>query len=334
MTRLRWGVLSTARIADQLVRAFHLSNNSELVAVASRDLARGRAWAWKREVPHAFGSYDEMLASNVIDAVYIPLPNSLHQEWSIRALQQHKHVLCEKPLASNAAQAGEMIRVATASGVKLMEGFMYRFHPEWTRVRQLIADGAIGEVKLIRGSFDFYLGNPGDIRLSKELAGGSLMDVGCYPVNAARMILGTEPVAVQARAVWGEGLAQTTESVDTSLAGVLEFPNNTLATIDSSLRAEQHQWVGISGTQGHLGVPLPFRMGEEPMTILYDHGDKHETIQVPGANEYHLMAEHFADAVLNAKSLAYPPEASLKQMRVLDALYESARTGKRMELAS
>ncbi len=202
---------------------------------------------------------------------------------------------------------------------------MYRFHPEWTFVRELIDGGAIGEVKMIRGTFDFYLNRPGDIRLSKELAGGSLMDVGCYPVNAARMIVGAEPVAVQGSAVWGDN------GVDTSFAGLFEFPNGVLATIESSFRTEL-QWFGISGTQGRLGMAEPFRMGEEEMTIQYDHGGIHEVREAPGANEYHKMVEHFADAVLNHKPLAYPPQSSLNQMRVIEALYESARTGKKVEL--
>jgi D-xylose 1-dehydrogenase (NADP+, D-xylono-1,5-lactone-forming) len=349
MAKLRWGILSTARIADQLVRAIHLSSNSELVAVASRDLKRAQEWAQKRDVPRTFGSYEEMLASDAIDAVYLPLPNSLHAQWSLRAAQHHKHVLCEKPLASNAAEVAEMLRTAKSNGVKLMEAFMYRFHPQWQVVRRMLDEDAIGQVTLIRGTFDFYLGNLADIRLSKELAGGSLMDVGCYPVNAARMLMDAEPVAVQASAVWGRSPAQVvvpmsrastastsgtsasvSDSVDVSFVGALEFANGALAAIDSSFRAENHQWVGISGTKGHIGVLKPFRMGEESTTILLDHDGKGETLAVPGANEYHLMVEHFADAVLNDQPLAYPPEDSLRQIRVMDALYESAREGKRV----
>ncbi len=323
---LRWGVLSTARIADALVRAFSLSERNKLVAVASRDLAKARAWADKRSVPRAFGSYEEMLASDVIDAVYIPLPNSMHKEWTIRAAAQGKHILCEKPLANNAAEVREMIAAAQSNNVTLMEAFMYRFHPQYAQVQEMIAQGAIGELKIIRGTFGFALTRPEEIRWSKELAGGSLMDVGCYPVNASRLITGMEPVAVQASATWGE------TGVDASLAGVLEFPNGVIALIDSSFVIGGHQWVGISGTKGHIGIIEPFRMGEEPTTILYDHEDKHEMLHAQGANEYHRMVEHFYDVVVNHAPMRYPPSSSLAQMRVLDALYESVRTGKRVSV--
>src|SRR5215210_2331101 len=174
--RLRWGILGTARIADSLVQAIKLSNNSELTAIASRDPALAQAWARDRDVPLTFGSYDEMLASDAIDAVYIPLPNALHKEWVIRAAQKGKHVLCEKPLATSAQDAEEMIAAAEKNGVKLMEAFMYRFHPQTVRVKELVTEGVVGQVKIVRSSFGFYLDRPNDVRWSKELGGGALLD--------------------------------------------------------------------------------------------------------------------------------------------------------------
>ncbi len=326
--KLRWGILSTARIADAQVRAIQLSSNCELVAVASRDVNKAKEWAQKRNVPRALGSYDELLASDEIDAVYNPLPNSMHAEWSIRALEAGKHVLCEKPMASNARQVEAMIAASEKNGVKLMEGFMYRFHPQIARVRQMIEEGAIGEIKILRATFGFFLTDPSNIRLSNELHGGGLMDVGCYCVNALRLFAQAEPISVEAKILWAA------TGVDESLVATLEFPNRVLGTLDCGLSFDKHQWIGISGTKGHLGLTHPFNLGEEPATILYDHAGKSETIQVAATNHYCHMLEHFADAVLNQRALAFTPQDSLANMRVIDALYESGRTGRRVEVGS
>jgi predicted dehydrogenase len=332
--KVRWGVLGTAHIADALVRAFKQASNCELTAVASRNVAVARAWAAGREVPHAFGSYEEMLASDVIDAVYMPLPNALHREWSIEAMRQGKHVLCEKPLASSAADVREMIDVAEATGMKLMEGFMYRFHPATARLAELVAGGAIGTPKVIRATFGFLLSKPDDIRWSAELAGGSVMDVGCYCVSIARLLAGAEPTAVSASAAWAP------TGVDESLVGTLEFPGGLLASVDCSFSTGMglQQMVSVSGTEGRVEVAQPFRRADLPMKIVVDRSDggdypsTTESIQVPGAWQYALMAEHFADAVLNDIPLAYTLQDSLGNMQVIDALKESARTGKKVAL--
>jgi xylose dehydrogenase (NAD/NADP) len=328
-TRLRWGVLGTARIADAVVRGIRQSNNSDLQAVASRDPEKAAAWARERGVPLYFGSYEEMLASNLVDAIYIPLPNAMHKEWSVRGAESGKHVLCEKPIASNAAEVAELIAASQKSGVKIMEAFMYRFHPQTARVRQLVKDGAIGETRIVRASFDFYLRRPYDVRWNRELAGGALMDVGCYCVNAANMIVGTPPSAVTASAVW------TPEGVDMSLVGTLEYPNGVLGVIDCSFQVGRtmQQHLEISGTDGLIRVPRPFSKGDEDAIIITDKSDNTspaEEIRVPGANHYHLMVEHFADAVLNGKELGYTLEESRANMQVLDALREAARAGQRI----
>ena len=325
--RLRWGILGTARIADSLVQAIRLSDNSELAAVASRDAEMARAWAGERQVALAFGSYDQMLSSDAIDAVYIPLPNALHKEWAIRAAQSGKHVLCEKPLAANSQDAQEMIAAAEANGVKLMEAFMYRFHPQTARLKKLVADGAIGEVKIVRANFGFLLSRPNDVRWSLELGGGALLDVGCYCVSITRLLMGVEPVAATARAVWAP------TGVDETLSGVLEFANGALGVISCSMRtgAVMDQSLVVTGTGGRINVAEPFRMDEGPTDVLLDNLDRSgrvETVQVPGANEYQRMVEHFANAVLSGGSLDYTLNDSLGNMRVLDALLESARTGR------
>jgi predicted dehydrogenase len=330
-SKLRWGVLGTARIADTVVPGLQKASNSELVAVASRDIEKSREWAQARGLGHYFGSYNEMLASDVIDAVYIPLPNALHVEWGIRAADQGKHVLCEKPIATSADQVEGLIAAQRRNGVKVMEAFMYRFHPQTERIRQLVASGAIGETKIVRATFDFLLSRTNDVRLSKELGGGALLDVGCYCANISSLVVGTSPKAVTASAVWGE------TGVDVALVGTLEFPGGVLGVIDCSFQVgtSMQQRLVISGTGGLISVTQPFRMDDEDTTITIDRADKDNTVEqvrVPGGNEYQLMVEHFADAVLNDTDLSYTLQDSLANMRVLDALKESALTGRRVEL--
>jgi predicted dehydrogenase len=343
--KLRWGVLGTARIAEQLVRAWSRSPRHALAAVASRDEARARAWAEKYEAPRVMPSYEELLASDEVDAVYVPLPNGLHKDWTVRAAQAGKHVLCEKPLAAAPSDVQEIIDARDRAGVTILEAFMYRFHPKTLKLKQLVDAGAVGDVRTIRSAFTFRLRDPRNIRMNRALAGGSLMDVGCYPVNLARLLAGREPLAVQARAQWGADAATVdpgvseipplddaqgaAHGVDHTLAGLLEFPGGALALIDCSFVADIHQWVGISGSHGHLGATAPFRMGEEEQMLLYDHDGLHEEIRVPGANEYAEMVNHFAAAVLDGDPLSYSLEDSLGQARVLDALYRAARSGHR-----
>jgi D-xylose 1-dehydrogenase (NADP+, D-xylono-1,5-lactone-forming) len=332
--RLRWGVLGTARIADKVVQGINLSNNGVLTAIASRDPGMARDWAAERNVPHAFGSYDNLLASDAIDAVYIPLPNGLHKEWTIRALQQGKHVLCEKPLAANADEVREIIAAAESTGLKAMEAFMYRFHPAVARLQQLLTEGAIGDLKVIRASFGFRLLRPADIRWSAGMAGGALMDVGSYCVNNARMI-GGEPLAVSASSVLSSG------GVDINTVGLLEFPNGVLSAIDCSFETGPgaHQGLVISGTDGRIYVANPFSRDEnDPVQIVVNDAHDSErhgaayTIEVPAADHYHLMVEHFADAVLNDHPLAYTLQNSLANMTVIDALKEAARTGQKVTM--
>lgn len=329
--KLRWGILGTARIADAVIDGIRKSNNSELVAVASRDAATGQAWAAERSIPRSFASYTDMLASDEIEAVYIPLPNGLHKEWCIKAAEHGKHVLCEKPLALNSSEVREIIEAARHNGVKVMEAFMYRFHPQTERVRQLVTQEAVGDLKIVRTTFGFYLRRPDDVRWSKELGGGALMDVGCYCVNMALLLTGASPHSVTAAAVL------TDSDVDTSLVGTLEFEGGVLGTIDCSFQVGtgNQQWLLVSGTEGLIQVEQPFSISDNGTTILVDRADGNtapQEIKVPAGSKYALMVEHFADAVLNNTELAYPLESSLATMQVLDALALSARTGKRVQI--
>ncbi len=322
-TTLRWGVLSTANIGRAAVNpAIQASRNGSLVAVASRADAPARDFADKWGIPRHYGSYQELLDDPEIDAVYNPLPNSLHLEWTVRAAQAGKHVLCEKPLALNEAECREMAAAADANGVKLLEAFMYRFHPRTQKVLEMVRAGDIGDLRVIRSSFTFRLTQPENIRLNPDLGGGALMDVGCYCVNVSRTMAGAEPEQVQATANW------TDRGVDEEMAGTLRFPGGVLAHFDCSLTMERNEVYEVAGTEGHLQVPSSFLPGKEDASILHHRGRSGTTtVVVPGADEYQLMVEHFADCVLGGHPLMYTADEAALNMRTIEALYRSAHDG-------
>ena len=324
MTKLRIGVISTARIGERrVIPAIQKSSNAIVIAVASRDAARAQAFAAALNIPKAYGSYEAMLADPEIDAVYNPLPNSMHAEWTIKAAQAGKHVLCEKPFAANVAAVDTMIAACEKHKVYLLEAFMYRFHPQNVKAVELIRSGTIGAVKLVRGVFCFTMASETNIRLNASLAGGALMDIGCYPVSAARMLTGEEPTRVTAFAQWG-----ARSQVDESLSGVLEFPSGAQATFDCSFRSMFRSHYEVIGERGRIEAPMPFITNNYPTKItLHRPDDGSETFSFPEVDQYTLMAEHFADCVLNQKPLRWTTNESRAQQRTLDALYESARTG-------
>lgn len=318
---LRWGVLSTANIGRIAVNpAIRAAHNGDLVAVGSRDGVRAREFAERHDIPAWYDSYEAVLEDSSIDAVYIPLPNSMHREWCIRAAEHGKHVLCEKPLASNEAESLEMEAAASANGTLLMEAFMYRFHPRTNRVLDLVRSGAVGEVRAIRSAFTFRLTRPNNIRLQPELGGGGLMDVGCYCVNISRTVMGQEPIEVQAWARWHEN------GVDDQLAGALRFAGGAIAQFDCSLAMERREYYEIAGTDGNLDVPVAFLPGHDA-TVIHEHHGRGESRDhvVPGDDEYRLMVEHFGDCAIHGTPLRYSAAEAAANMRVIDALYRSAR---------
>jgi predicted dehydrogenase len=316
-------VLGTAHIARAaVVPAIRASTNGEIVAVASRDSARARDFALDASIPRAYGSYEALLDDADVDAVYVPLPNSLHREWTIKSVEAAKHVLCEKPLGAGEAECRAMAATAAARGVRLLEAFMYRFHPRTVRVLERVRDGDIGEVRFIRSSFTFRLTRPGNIRWSPELAGGALMDVGCYCVNVSRTMAGGEPEEVQATANW------TARGVDREMAGILRFPGGVLAHFDCALTAERNETYEVAGTDGVLRVPAAFLPGRDDAPIHCERGRERDAIEiVPGVDEYRLMVEHFAECVLQDRPLRYPADEAALNMRTIEALYRSARAG-------
>ena len=321
--KLGWGVLSTSNIGRIAVNpAIHASDNGELLAVASRDEVRARAFAEKAGIPLHYGSYEALLEDDRVEAVYNPLPNSLHKEWTIRAAEKGKHILCEKPLALNAAECREMDAAAAANGVKLMEAFMYRFHPRTERVLEMVREGVVGDLRQIRSTFTFLLTRPENIRWDPELGGGALMDVGCYCVNVSRTIAGREPVEVRAMANF------RTPGVDEQMAGTLRFEDGLLAHFDCALTMERTEAYQIHGTDGHLRVQKAFLPGTDAAIIeQFDLENERTTLTVEGADEYRLMVEHFGDCVLNGRPLRYTAEEAALNMKVIEALQASAQRG-------
>ncbi len=325
--KLRFGILSTANIARAaVIPAIKASRNGDVRAVASRNRERAYAFASELAIPQSYGSYEALLEARDIDAIYIALPNSLHCEWTVKAAEAGKHVLCEKPLGATAAECDEMEGAARKNGVALMEAFMYRFHPRTERVSKLIREGAIGPLGAIQSTFTFRLRRPDDIRLQKELAGGALMDVGCYCVNVSRTLAGAEPVEAQAFAHWAES------GVDSQMAGTLRFASGLLAQFDCALTLERRESYQAAGPDGHLSVGAAFLPGEGESTIEEHHGRQGRSIHVlPGADEYRLMVEHFADSVLEKRELRYSASEAAANLRAIEALYRSARNGGRPE---
>jgi xylose dehydrogenase (NAD/NADP) len=292
--------------------------------VASRDGERAREFARAGGIPRAHARYEALLDDPEIDAVYVPLPNALHREWTIRAAEKKKHVLCEKPLGVTAAECREMQAAAATHGVTLMEAFMYRFHPRSERFLELLSGGAVGELRAIRSAFTFRVTRPDNIRLSRELAGGSLMDVGCYCVDASRRLAGGEPVEAQAWATWGSS------GVDTQLAGALRFEGGVTAQLDCALTLERREFYEAAGTEGNLVTVAAFVPGTAEVAIVEQRGRSPEVRHaVAGVDQYRLMVEHFAECVLLGQTPRFGAGEAAANMAAIEALYASARAGGR-----
>lgn len=321
-SKIRWGILSTANIGlKRVIPAIQQSSNGEVVAIASRNKDRAKAAADQLGIPVAYGNYNDLLNDPDIDAIYNPLPNSLHAVWSIRAAEAGKPTLCEKPLARDAEEADEMVEAFRSRNIPFAEAFMYRFHPQTQHVLELVDNGAVGEVGMLNATFSFVVRNEDNIRLSGVLGGGSLMDVGCYCINLMRLVTGEEPDEVGAIAVYGE-------EVDEWLVGILGFPSGIVGHFDCSLRAHFTHRYEIRGNEGRIVCEEGFVMPPDRETVidLY-RGDHHEQITIPPANSYQLMVEDFADALLNNRPPQFEAEDGVFNMAVIDALLASAGVG-------
>jgi len=320
MNKVRWGLLSTANINRRVIPAMRMSARGELVAVASRDLDKARQYAKEWEIPQAFGSYEEMLNSGGVDAVYISLPNHLHAEWTIKALEAGVHVLCEKPFALTVREVDEMIAASQRTQRVLAEAFMYRHHPQTKLLGDLVQRGEIGELLAVRGVFNFAVANRHNIRLEPDMGGGSLWDVGVYPLSLAQYLMGSTPDWVSASQHIGPS------GVDESFYGLLHYPNGATAQIMSSLESPYFTLAEIIGTQGRLVLDQPFT-GQDENTVIHHHtkdGALHK-ITVPDEYLYLGEIEDLQAAILEGTPTFISLQESRDHIRTVEALYKAAR---------
>ncbi len=313
--QIRWGVLGTAGIAkNAVIPAIHAARNGVVAAVASRDLAKGRVFAEANGIPKAYGSYEELLADPNIDAIYNPLPNDLHAEWSMKAADAGKPVLCEKPLTLNATEARHVVEYFAAKGTLLAEAVMYRFHPQTARVRRLVAEGAIGDIHLIDSIFSVNIPDPNNIRYKKANGGGCVLDLGFYPLNIIRLLAG-EPDKWSAFGKFND------DGVDVRTVGALGFPNGIAGTFGCDFQGHFAQTYDIRGTRGRIYVTQAFAIAKDkPSMIHLWHDDQYEEITIEPANHYTLMVEDFGEAILTGRAPRYAPEDAVRSMETIDKL--------------
>lgn len=327
--KLKWGILGCASIAKRsVIPGILASSLNEVSAIASRNLDTAEACAKEFNIPTAYGSYEQLLADPELDVIYIPLPNHLHKEWTIKAARAGKHVLCEKPIALNAEEALEMANVAKEEKVIISEAFMYRYHPRYEQIKQLVQAGEIGEVRLIRSAFTFNNGaSTENVRFVKEWGGGSLYDVGCYPISAARLILDEEPKAATVQAMFSEKHG----GVDMMASGLIEFSDDVSLLFDCGMWAAYRNPLEIVGTEGIIDVPHAFLTKTEEETSFYIvKGDERKEVKAEFYNSYALQADALAKAVYNEQAPQFPLEDAIANMKVIEACLQSAETSKRV----
>lgn len=317
--KLRWGILGCAGIAKRaVIPGIRASSSGELAAIASRDHSKAQQTATEFDIPKAYGSYEDLLADETIDAVYIPLPNHLHMEWTIRAAKAGKHVLCEKPLALTAAEAEAMQQACESAGVQLAEAFMYRYNPRNELIKEILRSGEIGEIRGIHSTFTFNnAGDRNNVRYKREWGGGSIYDIGCYPISAARLFLEQDPEAATVHAFFSE----EHDDVDMMASGLIEFRGGVALTFDCAMWAASRNTLEILGAEGRIYMSPAF--GGRDFTITTRDGSR--TVETPEVNQYALQADRFADSVFGNTPPLFPPSDAVNNMRVIDACLKSAR---------
>ena len=326
MSILHIGVLSTANIAvEKVIPGMRRAQRVVVAAIASRDAGAAREVANQMAIPRAHGSYEALLADPDIDAVYIPLPNHLHAEWTISAVRAGKHVLCEKPLALTADDAQRMVSAASDAGVVLMEAFMYRHHPSWVAVADIVASGRIGRLLAVQSWFSYFNDDAANIRNISEYGGGALYDIGCYNVNLSRMLFGGEPTRVSA-AITRDPVSQ----VDVLTSAILQFETG-VATFTCSTRTESDQRVHVYGTDGRISVEIPFNIPPELPTKIFvtAGGDPPvtpatETLTFAASDPYAVEVDAFAAAILDGTPLPIAPDDAVANLRVLERIFGAA----------
>ncbi|MGZ8754044.1 MAG: Gfo/Idh/MocA family protein [Acidimicrobiia bacterium] len=323
MAKVRWGILSTADIGmTKVIPAIQRAETSEVVAIASRDRDRAAVAAAQLGIPTAYGTYEELLVADDVDAVYIPLPNDLHAEWTVKAAAAGKHILTEKPLALTAAQAERMARACEEAGVKLAEAFMYRHHPTWVEAVQLVRRGAIGDLQSVQSWFSYYNDDPENICNRRENGGGAIMDLGCYSINLSRMLFAAEPIRVEASL-----RRDPMMEIDIMSSAILVFPGGGQATFTCSTRAEDYQRVHIFGSTGRIEIEIPFNIPPDLETRIFVTAGGEppvapatETLRFAAQDQYTIQADLFARAVLDDMPVPVPVSDAIANMRVIEAI--------------
>jgi len=322
MPRLKWGVLSTSNFArNKMIPALQQSQHGEVFAIASRSLPKAETFAAQFGIAKAYGSYQELLADRDIDVIYNPLPNHLHVPWSIRALEAGKHVLCEKPIGLSAAEAQQLLDAAGRHrGLKVMEAFMYRMHPQWQRAKQIVSDGGIGELRTIHSFFSYFNADGGNIRNQPDAGGGGLMDIGCYNISLSRFLFESEPSRVM-------GVVQYDPrfKTDSLVSAILDFGNGT-ATFTCSTQLAYHQRVDIFGTTGRIEIEIPFNAPpDKPSRLWHQRGSETEELQFEVCNQYTIQADRFSLAILKDEPVPTPLTDAINNMKVIEAVLESGK---------
>lgn len=325
MARVRWGILSTAKIGtEKVIPAMQQGELCEVVAIASRSAESAGAAASRLGIPQAYGSYDELLADPDIDAIYNPLPNHLHVSWSIRALEAGKHVLCEKPIGLSSAEGQQLVDAGRRHpALKLMEAFMYRHHPQWRRARQIVREGGIGQLLTIQSVFSYFNDDAGNIRNIADIGGGGLMDIGCYPISVSRFIFDAEPARVI-----GCLDRDPRFHTDRRASVVLDFGGPT-SSFTCSTQMAPYQRVNILGDQGRVEIEIPFNAPpDRPCRLWHQHVDaKIEEVTFPPCNQYTIQGDLFARAILENTPVPTPIEDAVANMKVIEAIFRSGETG-------
>jgi predicted dehydrogenase len=324
MSKVRWGILSTAKIGvEKVIPAMQLGEYCEVTAIASRNLDKAQAAARQLGIPKAYGSYEALLADPDIDAIYNPLPNHLHVPWSLKAMEAGKHVLCEKPIGLTSAEAQELLDAARRRPeLKVMEAFMYRQHPQWQRAQRLVTEGKIGELRTIQSFFSYYNVDPGNIRNMAEIGGGALMDIGCYCISLSRFIFGAEP-----RRVLGIVEYDPHFKIDRLASGILDFGRRT-STFTCSTQLTPYQRVNIYGTEGRVEIEIPFNAPpDRPCKMWHQHGSEIDEIVLDICDQYTIQGDRFSQAVLNDSDVPTPLEDAVANMKAIEALIRSAESG-------
>ncbi len=321
MDKVRWGILSTARIGtEKVIPAMQQGEFTEVTAISSRNLDSAQAAAAQLGIPKSYQSYDALLADPDVDAIYNPLPNPFHVPWSIKALEAGKHVLCEKPISMDVAEGEHLLAESMKyPHLKIMEAFMYRHHPQWQRARQIVVEGGVGEMRTIQSFFSYFNDDPANIRNIPAMGGGGLMDIGCYNISLSRFLFGSEPVRVQAHIELDPQFG-----TDRLASGILEFANGT-STFTCATQLAPYQRVHIFGTQGRVEIEIPFNAPpDRPCRIWHQRGSEVEEITFEICDQYTIQGDLFSRAVLDDTPVPTPLEDAVDNMRVIEALLSAA----------